>query len=134
MARWACLLKAMLAMVSLMEETPKDTTSGRVTRYGKPPRQHGPAIRELRKKDGWSQTRLAKAVGIHQSTLSAIESELSNAADTTLNLIARKLRVPVDAIMRDWDDENAPAETEEAAALCRVPPPATPSSPAAPAP
>lgn len=100
-------------MVSLMEETPKDATSGRVTRHGKPVRQHGPALRALREKDGWSQNKFAKAVGIHQSTLSAIENEQQNASIPTLNLIARKLRVPVDAIMRNPDEEDTAAEPKE---------------------
>lgn len=98
-----------------MEETPKDTASGRVTRNGKPPRQHGPAIAALREKDGLSQTKLAKAVGIHQSTLSSIESEQSNASMPTLNLIARSLGVPVAAILRYREEEDAPAEPEDAA-------------------
>lgn len=99
-------------MVSLMEETPKDTASGRVTRNGKPPRQHGPAIAALREKDGLSQTKLAKAVGIHQSTLSAIENEQSSASMPTLNLIARRLGVPVAAVMRYQDDDEAGADRE----------------------
>lgn len=105
----------MQTMVSPMEETPRDTTSGRVTRNGKLPRQHGPAIAALREKDGLSQTKLARAVGIHQSTLSAIESELSGASMPTLNLIARSLGVPVAAIMRYRDEEDAPAEPEDSA-------------------
>lgn len=103
-------------MVSRMEETPKDTESPRVTRRGRLPRQNGPAIRALREKDGWTQDKLAKAVGIRQASLSAIERELSSAHITTLNLIARKLRVPVGAIMRDHGEApgtEAEAGTEE---------------------
>lgn len=98
-------------MVSLMEETPKDTASRRVTRHGTPPRQNGLAIRALREKDGWSQSALATAAGIRQASLSAIESEQSNATVRTLNILARQLRVPVAAIMRDRDDE---ADTDDA--------------------
>lgn len=83
-------------MVSFMEGTPKDSKS--------PPRQNGAAIRALREKDGWTQAALAEAVGIRQATLSAIESESASAYVTTLNLIARAMRVPVAAIMRDCDD------------------------------
>lgn len=107
-------------MVSLMEETPRDTGGHRVARDGSRPRQNGPAIRALREKDGWTQTKLAKAVGIRQGTLSDIESESSNATVVTLNKLARKLRVPVDAIMRDQYadvESEADAEPGEAAAL-----------------
>jgi DNA-binding XRE family transcriptional regulator len=79
-----------------MERTLRDTKSARSV----PPRQNGPAICALREKDGWTQTALAEAVGIRQASLSAIESESANARITTLNLIARKLHVPLDAIMR----------------------------------
>jgi DNA-binding XRE family transcriptional regulator len=106
-------------MVSLMEETPKDSGTPRVTRRGTPPRQNGPAIEAIRLKDGWTQTGLAKAAGIRQASLSAIETELSNASVLTLNKLARCLRVPVAAIMRDWSDQGAAgprAEPVDAAA------------------
>lgn len=102
-------------MVSPMEETPRDTGVRRVTRDGSRPRQNGPAIRAIREKDCWTQTALAKAVGIRQGTLSDIETEAASATVVTLNKIARKLRVPVDAIMRDPADEDAPAEPVAAA-------------------
>lgn len=89
-----------------MEETPKDTGGRRVTRHGSRPRQNGPAIRAIREKDCWSQAALAKAVGIRQGTLSDIETEAASATVITLNKIARKLRVPVDAIMREPADED----------------------------
>jgi transcriptional regulator with XRE-family HTH domain len=90
-----------------MEGTLMDTRPG-ASRRGKPT-QNGPAIRALREKDGWTQTAFAKAVGIRQASLSNIESETSNATIATLNLIARRLRVPLDAIMRDRD-EGRPEE------------------------
>lgn len=99
--------------MSHMEETPEDTASGRVTRNGKSPRQHGPAIAALREKDGLSQTKFARLLGIHQSTLSGIESEQANASMTTINLIARKLCVPPAAITRYREEEGA-AEPEGA--------------------
>lgn len=104
-------------MVSHMGETPKDTDGHRVARDGSRPRQNGPAIRAIREKDGWTQTALAKAAGIKQATLSAIESELTNTTVATLNKLARNLRVPVAAIMRDRDEEDAKAEPEGVAAL-----------------
>ncbi len=73
----------------------------------KPRRQNGAAIRSLREKDGWSQDALAKAAGLRQATLSVIETEYSNATVRTLNRIARQLRVPVAAIMRDYDGTTA---------------------------
>jgi transcriptional regulator with XRE-family HTH domain len=103
-------------MVFHMEETPRDTMSGGLTRRGVRPRQNGLAIRALREKDGWSQSALAEAAGIRQASLSAIENEQSNAAVRTLNTLARRLRVPVAAIMRDRGDEDAAAEPEGRAA------------------
>jgi transcriptional regulator with XRE-family HTH domain len=101
-----------------MEETPRDTASGRVARSAKPTRQHGPAIAALREKDGLSQTKFAKLLGISQPTLSGIESEQSNASMPMVNLIARRLVVPVAAIVRYREAENAgedaPAEAEAA--------------------
>lgn len=82
-------------------------------------RQNGAAIRALREKDGWSQTALAKAAGISQGSLSDIESETINAATLTLNRIARRLRVPADAIMRDHlpgGEQNADDPEPEGAA------------------
>lgn len=101
-----------------MEETPQDTGGQRAARDGSRPRQNGPAIRAIREKDGWTQTGLAKAAGIRQATLSGIENETSSATVVTLNRIARKLRVPVGAIMRDLEDEaeDAVAEPQGAAA------------------
>lgn len=100
-----------------MEETPKDTEFPRVTRYGNGPRQNGLAIRAIREKDGWTQTKFAAAVGIAQGTLSAIERELDNASVPVLNVIARTLAIPVGAITRGREaagaarpDGEAPAE------------------------
>jgi transcriptional regulator with XRE-family HTH domain len=92
-------------MVSLMNKTPRDTTSRRVTRSGTVPRQNGPAIRALREKDGWTQKALAEAAGLRQASLSDIEREASSATAITLNKLARNLGVPVAAILRDKDDE-----------------------------
>lgn len=100
-----------------MNGTQKDTAP--LTRERrKPPKQNGPAIRALREKDTWSQDAFAKAVGICQSSLSDIEREASDARITTLNRIARKLHVPLDAIMRDRDAPPVArlAEPEGAAA------------------
>jgi transcriptional regulator with XRE-family HTH domain len=125
-------------MVSLMEETPKDTGSRRVSRDGRPVRQNGTAIRVIREKDGWSQSALAQEADISQAALSQIESEKDNAGIQTLNRIARKLQIPVGAIMRGWPEaareEDAPAETEaedepEAAGVAALWPSTSPTAP-----
>jgi transcriptional regulator with XRE-family HTH domain len=84
-----------------MSETQEDTKSPQRTRR---PRQNGPAIRSLREKDGYSQTAFAEAIGMTRANLSFIESESSRARVATLNRIARQLRVPVAAIMRESED------------------------------
>jgi transcriptional regulator with XRE-family HTH domain len=98
-----------------MRETPEDAGPPGRTRK-RASRQNGPAIRALREKDGWSQTGLAKAAGIEQCTLSLIESESTNARVSTLNALARRLRVPVDAIMRDHDETTPLPQSELAGA------------------
>lgn len=104
-----------------MSETPTDTPSlrylrRRLGRNDKPIRQNGPAIRALRKKDGWrSQTAFAEAVGISQGYLSAIELEIDGVSDSTLEAIARRLHVPVDSISRDIpEDPPQDPQQEEA--------------------
>lgn len=96
------------SMVSLMNETLRDTASPAPRGDQRRVRQNGLAIRALREKDGWSQASLARQVGIKQQSLSAIEIETDNAGIGTLNLIARAMRVPVAAIMRDCDGAEWP--------------------------
>jgi transcriptional regulator with XRE-family HTH domain len=107
-------------MVSVMDKTPKDAKSPRVTRPAAPVRQNGPAIAVIRELRGLSQNRLAKDVGIAQPSLSQIEAETVSARVVTLNQIASKLRIDVRAIMRGQaaagDGEEAPGVPEEAAA------------------
>jgi len=85
-----------------MNGTPRVTKASRV-------RQNGPAIRALREKDGWSQTALAEAAGMTQANYWRIEAEAANARVESLNRIARALRVPVAAIMRELDEANGSA-------------------------
>jgi transcriptional regulator with XRE-family HTH domain len=85
-----------------MARTSQDTAGPPVTRT----RQNGAAIRALREKDGWTQDGLASASGINQAYLSLIESETRDAPVTTINRIARALRVPVAAIMRELDEPS----------------------------
>lgn len=91
-----------------MNRTLRDTKSAR-------PRQNGAAIRALREKDGWTQTALARAVGMTQANYWRIESEAANARVESLNRIARALRVPVAAIMRDCEDGSVLAQDGAAA-------------------
>ena len=84
-----------------MSETQADTTSpGRTRRV----RQNGPAIRSIRELNGYSQDALAKATGMTQANLSMIENERASAQVTTLSKIARQLRVPLAAVMRELDE------------------------------
>jgi transcriptional regulator with XRE-family HTH domain len=90
-----------------MSETQQDRTSRPRTSNGTPIRQHGPAIRALREKDGYTQVDLAREVGMTQANLWRIENEKANARVSTLNKIARALRVPVKTIMRELIEEDA---------------------------
>jgi len=61
-------------------------------------RQHGPAIRALRRKDGLSVAALAARCGLHEQSLRNIELERRPASWEALNTIARQLRVDVAAV------------------------------------
>lgn len=89
-----------------MSETPTVTKSP-----AEPVRrpQNGAAIRSLREKDGLHQSAFAAEVGLTQSALSNIERERKSARIATLNRIARALRVPTAAIMRDAVAEESAA-------------------------
>jgi DNA-binding XRE family transcriptional regulator len=89
-----------------MSETQEDTKSPERTRRVT---QNGPAIRSLREKDGYSQTAFAEAIGMTQANLSRIEDEKSCARVQTLSKIARQLRVPIAAVMRELTDANGSA-------------------------
>jgi transcriptional regulator with XRE-family HTH domain len=89
-----------------MTGTLRDTRSGQRDCPPSPRRQNGAAIRALREKDGWSQTALAAAAGMTQANYWRIETEAANARVESLNRIARALRVPVAAIMRELDEPN----------------------------
>lgn len=75
----------------------------------RPPRQNGQAIRSLREKDGYTQRAFAQAIGMKPANLCNIENETHSARVPTLNKIARQLRVPVAAIMRELAAEDAAA-------------------------
>ena len=58
-------------------------------------------IREIRQKQGMSQNKLAKSVGISQSALSDIENgKTKNPRFSTVMKIADVLKVPVEKLMR----------------------------------
>lgn len=86
-----------------MSETQQDTAAPRRIRIRGPQRapQNGAAIRSLREKDGYTQRAFAEAVGMKAANLCLIEGENRFARVSTLNRIARQLRVPVAAIMRE---------------------------------
>ncbi len=66
-------------------------------------RQHGPAIRALRKKDGYEVQEFANMIGISYSHLQNIEHENKAASEEDLNKIARLLGVPLAAVSRSID-------------------------------
>lgn len=70
-------------------------------------RQHGPAIRALRRKDGLSVQSLADRVGLHAQSLRNIELDRRPASWETLNAIARALRVDVAAVAALVSPEKA---------------------------
>jgi transcriptional regulator with XRE-family HTH domain len=88
-----------------MAGTPGDTKISSAVKT----RQNGAAIRALREMGGWSQEGLAGEAGIDRSYLSLIESESRNAPVRIISRIARELRVPVAAIMRELDEPNGTA-------------------------
>lgn len=99
-----------------MNETPADTA--RPVRKGGRPRspiiQNGDAIRYFREKDGLTQGEFARLAGISQAALSNIENEKKATGRVTLNRIARELRVPTRAVMRDPSVREAePAGAED---------------------
>jgi transcriptional regulator with XRE-family HTH domain len=77
-------------------------------------RQHGPAIRALRQKDGLSVQEFANLLGISYSHLQNLEHENKKASREHLNKAARLLGVPLVAIarneIRDVADEDEDME------------------------
>ena len=58
-------------------------------------------IRELRRKRGWTQSKLAEKAGIRQGVLSYIESgRTKHPRVDTLAAIAKALGVPIEALMK----------------------------------
>lgn len=64
------------------------------------PCQHGPAIRALRRKEGFHTHEFADLVGVSASHLRNIENEQRVAGLENLNRIARILGVPIAAVSR----------------------------------
>jgi len=71
------------------------------TQSRKTTRQHGPAIRALRKKDGYEVQEFANMIGVSYSHLQNIEHENKQASEEDLNKIARILGVPLAAVSRE---------------------------------
>jgi transcriptional regulator with XRE-family HTH domain len=78
----------------------------------------GYKVRLRREKLGWTQTELAKAIGLTQNRISKIESgELTQLSFKNLRALARTLGVSVDWLLGTWDDiEQVPAPKSEDAA------------------
>jgi transcriptional regulator with XRE-family HTH domain len=89
-----------------MSESPKDTTAPEATAR-KRVRQNGGAIATIRDAYGYSQSALAREVGMTQANLWRIEKEKSNARASTLVKIARALHIQVGDIMRDVAEDRA---------------------------
>lgn len=84
-----------------MSESPGDTKSPQGTARRRV-RQNGRALATIREAYGYSQSGLARKIGMTQANLWRIENERSNARVSTLIRIARALPVDdVGAIMRD---------------------------------
>lgn len=70
------------------------------------PRQIGNIIREARKRLGMSQQELAAATGIHQPTLSNLESGISRARIDTLLAVLSALNLEFRIAPRsEWDKD-----------------------------
>lgn len=71
------------------------------------PPQNGHAITEFREFRRWSQSALAREIGITQPALSNIEAEHRPASREVLRAIARVLNVDVRALQRVKEDTAA---------------------------
>jgi transcriptional regulator with XRE-family HTH domain len=68
----------------------------------------GEQLRQLRKDQGRSLADVARACGMSLGLLSQVERGLSSISVKTLRVLARELRVPADALLRNAEhDENA---------------------------
>ncbi len=70
-------------------------------------------IRALRSKRGWRQRDLADKSGIHDVTISRIESGQGDVTLATLTKLAAALDVPLATLFADDDASNAPTATGE---------------------
>ncbi len=70
-----------------------------------------PTLRELRTAKGWSQTTLARMVGVSQTTIWYIERGLRRPGPATSARIAQLLGVPQTAI--DWRAGQRPTTENE---------------------
>jgi transcriptional regulator with XRE-family HTH domain len=79
----------------------------------------GNKVRLRRETLGWTQTELAKAIGLTQNRISKIESgELTQLSFKNLRALARALGVSVDWMLGTWDDiEPAPAPKHDEVAM-----------------
>ena len=75
----------------------------------------GHKVKMRREKLGWTQTELAKAIGLTQNRISKIESgEVTQLSFKNLRALARALGVSVDWMLGTWDDvDQAPKPKRE---------------------
>lgn len=72
----------------------------------KPPPQNGPAIREIRQREGLKVSELAVAIGVSDMHVRNIENEHKPARPEHLALIAKALNCAIAAIRRQHLDED----------------------------
>jgi len=73
------------------------------------PTQMGLRIRDVRRERGWTQDRLASAVGVSRSAVAQWETGRAGQVTTNLTRIAEVLEVGVEYLMYG-DDRRAPTE------------------------
>ena len=76
------------------------------------PTEMGLRIRDVRRERGWTQDRLATAVGVSRSAVAQWETGRAGQVTTNLTRIAAVLDVGVEYIMYG-DDKRAPAEARQ---------------------
>lgn len=65
----------------------------------------GAAVRELRRKRGWSQEEFADRVGIHRTYIGDVERGARNIGLVNVARIARALEISIGSLMADVDKQ-----------------------------
>jgi transcriptional regulator with XRE-family HTH domain len=79
--------------------------------------QIGAVVQRLRRARGWSQTQLARAIDMHRTTISAVESGTRNHDLHTIQKIADALGVPIGEIT---GAEGEAELTQDALTIARI--------------